>query len=964
MTQTRLILLTAGLMFMAKFAQNSDTFYITSNQHSNKDCSHQLCQTFQQFINNSDRYWYLENVTLVFLTGYHTLTEGPNVFDNYCYLYNKNLYMVGISSDVFIHDIVVTFFNVQTLYIKNLILINGIIHILDAQVSSIFSVTFIDHALHIDDTTLVQLHNCTFSNGVSHLVSEESQVVLSGNTEFLNNHNSALISYKSTLTLSGKVSFINNTGIRGGAMALYSSTLYFINGSKVSFVNNSAQQTGGAIYIEPDMTHRIKPDCFYSHHDGNHHYSENCQEITIYYSENSAQFAGDNIYGTSLALCEGINEQDSISNVFLSNASMSSVSSEPRQVCLCDGDGKPQCNNTPEILTSKSVHPGETLTIPAVIVGGDYGTTIGTAHTSFTSASLLSIPVLEADHQYSQWIDNRSCTDLKYTIYSKHIGQKFTMSFTIQSPKYAQENIILDDACRLFRPCVKTSNAIFMDLTILPCPSGFILLEEPSTCDCNSILMHGGIKCSIVNGNSYFSWNSTLWINVTDTDFTYAHYCPLHYCDPAGKKINLESEPFAQCAFNRAGRLCGGCMEGYSLAIGSSHCIKCPNSNGLALIIFFAAAGILLVFFINVLDITLSQGLLDGLIFYANIVWTYQSVLLPEYHNTNAALFLPRTFIAWLNLDFGIETCFVKGITAYWKTWLQFVFPFYIWAIVGLMILSARHSRILTKLYGNRAVPVLATLFLLSYMKLLRTVTSIYMFSDLLQYPKKSKTIVWSVDGRVDYFGRPHTLLLVAALIVQIFLWLPYTLTLLLHQKLQKISHLRVFKWVINLKPFFDVHFAPFKPVHRYWFGVLLLARGVLLIIYSSSFYTHKNTNLLLLLTIILILLLYMAIVQPYKNKLILIIQSSFLANILLLSSFVLYAETQENKYTLQTTTAGISTGIVFIQFCGITVCNVIRLCCHKKCKPHRYRANFEDELELDGNLSTNYRAYIMNAIF
>ena len=281
------------------------------------------------------------------------------------------------------------------------------------------------------------------------------------------------------------------------------------------------------------------------------------------------------------------------------------------------------------------------------------------------------------------------------------------------------------------------------------------------------------------------------------------------------------------------------------------------------------------------------------------------------------------------------------------------------------MILTARHSRILTKLYGNKAVPVLATLFLLSYMKLLRIVTSIYMLSDIVQYPDKSTLTVWSVDGNIDYFGLPHSFLLVAALIVQIFLWLPYTLTLLLHQQLHKGSHLKIFKWVTNLKPFFDVHFAPFKPAHRYWFGVLLLARGILLIIFSSSYATPKNTNLLLLHILVLILLLYMAIVQPYKNKIIFIIQNSFLANILLLSAFVLYAETQENKHTLQAATIGISIGVAFLQFCAIVVCNVIRLCCCKKRHSQRYRANFEGELELDDeNFSTNYRAYIMNALF
>ena len=55
----------------------------------------------------------------------------------------------------------------------------------------------------------------------------------------------------------------------------------------------------------------------------------------------------------------------------------------------------------------------------------------------------------------------------------------------------------------------------------------------------------------------------------------------------------------------------------------------------------------------------------------------------PTVHRT---IFLPvestdafSIFIAWLNLDFGIETCFYDGMDAYSKTWLQFVFPLYIW---------------------------------------------------------------------------------------------------------------------------------------------------------------------------------------------------------------------------------------------------------------------------------------------
>ena len=940
-------------LFIQTTAEDNTKYYVAPLPDSrlNPDCVYnQSCMDLDNFASGD---YDQENITLMFLKGNHILPNFGERRSTHL-VYNQILIMVGLSTDVIIHDINLYFYDTLEFQINNLVLSNGLFYIVMPQGTtklSLFSVTLIDFVLYVKDTTLAQLNDCVFTNGANPLTIHRSKVILSGNSNFFNNHNSAFVSYNSDITLSGTVSFVNNTGIRGGAMALYSSTV-FLSGLNARFINNSAQETGGAINIEPDMTRNVCPECFY-------HIQGQYTGITLYYSNNRAKLGGDNIYGTALALCKYYEPI----NIFSSNISMSSVSSDPTQVCICDSGDQPQCKNMSEILTSKSIHPGEKFTISAVLVGGDYGTTIGTVHANFVSASYSSLPVLEYKYQYSQWIDNTSeCTNLQYTVYSEHIGQNFTMYLTVHFSKHIDDECYPSGNTTTYRYYSKT--LAFVNLTILPCPMGFSLFEKPSTCDCHLILTVNGVECKIINGKSYFAWNNTLWINVNPKGFTYARYCPLNYCDQAQKMTELENNPSAQCAFNRAGRLCGGCKENYSLAIGSSHCIHCPNNNGLALLIFFAAAGFLLVFFINGLNITLTQGLLDGLIFYANIVWTYRSVLFHEGNNINTALIFLKTFIAWLNLDFGIETCFVQGLNAYWKTWLQFVFPFYIWAIAGLMVLSARHSKTLTKLYSNRVVPVLATLFLLSYTKLLRVVTSIYMFSDLLQYPDGSILKVWSVDGNINYFGLPHILLLVAALIVQIFLWLPYTLTLLFYQQLQKVSHTRIFNWVTNLKPFFDVHFAPFKPAHRYWFGVLLLARGVLLAIFSSSFATPKNTNLLLLLTLVLILLLYMAIIQPYKNKVILIIQSSFLANILLLSAFVFYAKTHENKYTLRTTAVSISIGVTFLQFCGIIICNVIRLCYCIKRNSYRNRANFELEEELTENFSTNYRAHIMRALF
>ena len=117
-----------------------------------------------------------------------------------------------------------------------------------------------------------------------------------------------------------------------------------------------------------------------------------------------------------------------------------------------------------------------------------------------------------------------------------------------------------------------------------------------------------------------------------------------------------------QCTDNRSGVLCGGCRDNFSLALGSNRCLHGCSNNSLSLIIAFAAAGIALVFFIKILNLTVSQGTINGLIFYANIVGVEQTVLFSSEDIWNI---FRSVFIAWVNLDLGIETCFFDGMDAY-----------------------------------------------------------------------------------------------------------------------------------------------------------------------------------------------------------------------------------------------------------------------------------------------------------
>ena len=105
-------------------------------------------------------------------------------------------------------------------------------------------------------------------------------------------------------------------------------------------------------------------------------------------------------------------------------------------------------------------------------------------------------------------------------------------------------------------------------------------------------------------------------------------------------------------------------------------------------------------------------------------------------------------------------------------------------------------------------------------------------------------------DANIDYLSGKHIPLFLVAVLIFIFLFLPYTLLLLFGQWLQAISHLKLFSWVnsARLKPFMDSYHAPYRAKHRYWPGLLLLLRFVLLLVFAFNFQEDPRITLLAIL--------------------------------------------------------------------------------------------------------------------
>ena len=745
------------------------------------------------------------------------------------------------------------------------------------------------------------------------------------NCFFSANTGTALKAYNSHVFISEEVYFMSNSAYEGGGMVLVNSYLHLSKNASVTFYNNTVEHIGGGILVKQDSLtidptdDSQQPRCFYQ-------IDNESENINVNMIDNSAKHGGDHIYGASLkSECIAMNgsggSQNKSSQVweklihFKGNSNLSRVSSDQTRVCQCDQE-VPNCTDLDKIFNTTVRFPGETFNISAVLVGDDFGTTSGAIYSQFISPNPSNFSISEL--QTSQTV-NKSCNQIQFTVHSNKTGRWETLILTphFNTPPFKHSTMEemqtnVDEYMQYgYIPPDLLQTPIYIQVFLLPCPLGFILLN--GVCQCDPVLVENNIECAIKNRQGLVYRSDSVWIsasyddNETSNGVILNKYCPHQYCREEKLAIDLE-EPNMQCAFNHAGTLCGACKQEYSLMLGSQRCLMCKHNSGIALLLFFILAGFVLVLFIKFFDLTVTYGTISGLIFYANIIWANQSILFPE--KQSLAVQILKVFIAWINLDFGIETCFFVGLDAYWKTWMQFLFPFYIWTIAGVIIILSRYSEVVTRLFGNNSVPVLATLILLSYAKLLRTIINVVELT-FLEYPDGHRLIVWALDGNVPYIVSKHGPLFFAGIAALLFLWLPYTMALFLVPWLRAKSNWKCLRWINKLKPFFDANFGPLKDRQHYWIGLLLLVRGFLFIIMLLST-TSKVSQSVNLITIVITVTLLLVHPEPYKKWYLSLLERSFFFNVIAFCVGVFYVERVGGS---KTAVASISLGFAVVQF-------------------------------------------------
>ena len=685
------------------------------------------------------------------------------------------------------------------------------------------------------------------------------------------------------LQLHGNITFTNNTGVNGGAISLSNNVpLYFYEKCSVEFSGNVATGFGGAIYNNGDTGELIQPasnlnkcsirlikdcssssDCVF-----------NTSMFSITFTDNRAQQGGHAVYATPIykcTYCVGVlstgdlstasSKSDSLTGYFTTtplpeDANDTQVLSFPAYVHLCNCSDPNLCNITSQYQGKVTTYPGRTvgLNVTSVDAGGSPSPSV--VYTLIDTSSIISQNITLGSTQKAQWIGT-VCGTIEYQIY----GPEMT-------------------SLKLFLSNYPTNFPTVVEVQLLPCEPGFILMSRSSTggieCGCSLFLTSHGVVCDASDGTVTRTKNN--WIGVYNNTLpALASTCPLDYCNNNISKLSL-ARPGDLCNGGRTGTICGHCHGNFSVIFGSSKCQVCTDM-WLITLVMFAVLGVLLVAAMFFLNLTVTQGTLYGLIFYANIIHINTSIFFSQ-----STLRPLAVIVSLVNLDLGLPLCFYDGMDDADKAGLQFVFPAYLLILTMTVIVLChyclqRSPATSTRscfhrfpiMIGERAVGVLSTLIYLSYSKLLRTVIAVFTYSTV--HLHSGDMYVWFYDGNVKYLQGKHVVLFVAAMVTCTLFLLPYTFALTFIPIIERYSeHNRLFNYLHRkanqIKPMNDAHYAPYKGEWRWWLGARL---WLLVVMYSlNPVYSSDNPALLLSIqaTMVILFTVVQAGIKPFGQSL------------------------------------------------------------------------------------------------
>ena len=503
------------------------------------------------------------------------------------------------------------------------------------------------------------------------------------------------------------------------------------------------------------------------------------------------------------------------------------ISSPPYSICLCDPD---KVNDT--LLWKCSIHStitieyGQHLVLYAAVIS-DYG--------EIQTLYPVKVTIIYKNDSLDSHL--------------KELKLHTCVEVLDLSSKVPLKNVIIETKSEAFyfKTFKDASISVFniqhlIDVEVVKCPLGLTLNSNTKSCDCDTVLKDHSFTCNLnhggdplylqtINRSTRSSW---IGLSVDKQSLTFSTNCPLFFCNNMLQNygvtlsaINSTSKNDPQCSNRRTGISCSVCPKGYSSTIGSYECEQCTQPSFVYISILNVVFGLVLISLLFLFNLTIVQGTINGISFYANIMYLYEDIIL-QY--AGAPFY---NIILFLNFGTTFQSCFYDGMNEYDKNWLRFFFPFYLLLIVVVIIIGAHKCNLRVfkvTFIAKRAVPVLATLMVLTYTNILGIVMDSLRRYTLHIYNRTTyqSYTVWLYQPSLAYFQGKHLALAVFSIIVTVFYLIPLPMVILFGDLLRKYIHNLWFGH------FLDVFHGAYRWPFGFWLGVRLLVRVTLMVLNVS----------------------------------------------------------------------------------------------------------------------------------
>ena len=704
-------------------------------------------------------------------------------------------------------------------------------------------------------------------------------ITFRGNNSLIsNNYATAIRSQSSVIYIHDHIVICNNSGSFGGAMNLIAASYVVLrNNSHLRLENNTGVVEGGAIYVNllaysPDFSYR---DCFlfFREVEAICFGPSSCSNVsllnfTLELIDNTSPL-GSLIFGSTLDTC-------------------------PWSLQLKDMFHKPPSYPVLDIMyqmTEKFYFSSPPTTVNAVTTPTNKLVIHNlNSERSYAPGELFYLNVTAYDHlNQSTPVLLSSRPSTSNNIISSSLGFS-NFSFLDGSPGDRVPVIVtgMENVSNVMIHLYATDSytQIAFQVNLTNCSVGFEYSDGRCQCE-EEIRQHSDFGCN--STSMTLSVPNNHWAGPGPDDSLIIALCISDFCSIGEREVKPpDFNSLCHDGYMRSGILCGKCVEGYSMTLGSHHCKKCDN-HYISLIIIFAVAGVLIMCGILFLHITVSDGYLNSILFYTNILSIYIPVLSST--SQNATIFV---IVAWLNLDYGIESCFYDGMTTLTHVALRLVFPFYLVLLMLLVILVSNKSKVLSRIFSRAqfsAAKMFATILLMSYATILEVCLEL-MSPIVLTSVDNQEYVRWRSDANQAYFRGLHIPLMILACVLLVVVILPSPIVLMF-PKIAFSTRIGV-----RMKPILDAFWAPFKTRYRFFVGLRLLLR---MIPYSIAYLIEQPMNILFLGIFSISMLFFQVVIQPFDGFLHNTLDGFFLTNIVMIVMGALYFQIyitahQENR--------------------------------------------------------------------